>query len=434
MQWQFSEANDPDNKGRMTARLVYGVPETDNVQVTGVCDAGPSTGVKFSSVTFGADIGADLKYGTQVELGFSGGGFKHVMKGSIHRPSAEEGIAGVHLDIEHNDPLWQALQQKDSLDYLVPGYRANTLDMTRGRDKIKSFVEACRTYAEVILGDDNKTADAAPPAGGSGEKDAFEAAKELGTKEAWEAFLANYGSGFHADLARAYLKKLAAGGASAPSNAGNGDAAAGPAIDPQALGPVVSGISKAPDTKSLASSPYPAKRSCSERGSLRSGRYDTPAKVRFVHYSGDRRDMHWLDYAGQAHNFITLKPGQQVTAETFLTHPWMITDGAGNCLEIVLPRPGTSVVRFGNPPAPVKTTSSKKCRRGYLRIEGKCIKKRDAASYCGPGYRVQGGKCVQGYKAPPPQAQRPSWQIEAIKKGCAPGMGWNAQEGCHEND
>ena len=41
------------------------------------------------------------------------------------------------------------------------------------------------------------------------EKQAFEAAKELGTVEAWDAFLANYPTGFHADLARAYVKKLA---------------------------------------------------------------------------------------------------------------------------------------------------------------------------------------------------------------------------------
>ena len=41
------------------------------------------------------------------------------------------------------------------------------------------------------------------------EKDAFEATKELGTVEAWDAFLSNYPNGFHADLARAYVKKLA---------------------------------------------------------------------------------------------------------------------------------------------------------------------------------------------------------------------------------
>jgi hypothetical protein len=41
------------------------------------------------------------------------------------------------------------------------------------------------------------------------EKDAFDSAKELGTVEAWDAFLSNYPDGFYADLARAYVKKLA---------------------------------------------------------------------------------------------------------------------------------------------------------------------------------------------------------------------------------
>jgi hypothetical protein len=45
-------------------------------------------------------------------------------------------------------------------------------------------------------------------------KEAFEAAKELGTVEAWNAFLASYPSGFYADLARAYIVKL--GGTAAP--------------------------------------------------------------------------------------------------------------------------------------------------------------------------------------------------------------------------
>jgi hypothetical protein len=523
MEWSFTEFNDPDNKGRLTARLSYSVPETDNIQVSGVCDGTPSTGAKYSSVTFGADTGK-LQEGSQVDLHFTGGGFDHVMKGAVYGTQAEVGVAGVHLDIEHNDPLWQALQEKDQLDYLVPGYRASTLDLTRGKEKIKSFIEACRAYAKAILGDDYDGASKQQAAGGNdSEKEAFESAKELGTVEAWDAFLANYPSGFHADLARAYIKKL--GASSAASDTGvtglnvtyveypagafikngpktwveqkkaGGDAlrfdetfrseqevklfdkrrkvhislniaggsilyapdgsaltklydivstrgsdAPPPAAPPppanaQALGPVLSSISKAPDPKTLAEIPYPAQRSCSERANLRSERSDTPAKITFVHYSGPRRDVHWLDYSGQARNMITVKPGQQTTADTFLTHPWMITDASGNCIEIVLPRPVPSVVRFGTPSQPAKSSSSaKKCRRGFLRIEGKCIRKRDAASYCGPGYRLQGDKCVQGYQAPKPQAQRPSWQIEAIKKGCKPGLAWNPQEGCHEND
>lgn len=50
------------------------------------------------------------------------------------------------------------------------------------------------------------------------EKQAFNAAKELGTVEAWDAFLSNYNSGFYSDLARAYVNKLAA--APAPASAG----------------------------------------------------------------------------------------------------------------------------------------------------------------------------------------------------------------------
>lgn len=41
------------------------------------------------------------------------------------------------------------------------------------------------------------------------EKEAYDAAKELGTIEAWEAFLNSYSTGFRADLARAYLKRIA---------------------------------------------------------------------------------------------------------------------------------------------------------------------------------------------------------------------------------
>ena len=430
--WQFSEFNDPENKGALTARLAYGVPETDNIQVTGVCDGRPSTGVKFSSLTLAADVGPDPKAGEAVDLRFTGGGFDHVAKGTIERPQSEEGIVGVHLELEHDDPLWQALQEKGQLDYFVPGYRASTLELTEGKDKISAFITACRSYAEAILGEGDGGGDASADTQASSnstpEKDAFAAAKELGTADAWNAFLASYPTGFHADLARAYLKKLEQGAATPPPAA-----APPPQTDAQALGPTMTGIMKAPSWGSLAAYPYPAKRSCSERASLRSLHYATPTKVSFVHYSGSRRDIHWIDYQGNARNYITIKPGQEVIVDTFVSHPWMVTDADGNCNEIILPRPVPTAVSFGSEPQK-KPTSKKGCKAGYIVIEGKCIRKRDAASYCGPGYRLQGNKCVQGYQQPKPQKQLPSWQQQGIAHGCKPGLAWNAQEGCHEND
>ena len=51
---------------------------------------------------------------------------------------------------------------------------------------------------------------------GLSEKEAFDAAKDLGTVDAWNAFLSNYPAGFHADLARAYIKKLTQEAQAAP--------------------------------------------------------------------------------------------------------------------------------------------------------------------------------------------------------------------------
>ena len=48
-------------------------------------------------------------------------------------------------------------------------------------------------------------------------KEAFDTAREMGTVEAWNAFLESYPEGFHANLARAYLKRLG-GGSSKPAS------------------------------------------------------------------------------------------------------------------------------------------------------------------------------------------------------------------------
>ncbi len=234
MVWSFSEGNDASNRGRMTARLGYGVPETDNVQVDGVCEARRGTGVMSANLILGAEVGK-LEDGSSVNVRFTGGGFNHFVSGSVYGTKLEEGITGISLDVKVNDPLWKALMEQDSLDYLVPGYSASKLALKGGQDKIRQFIRACRSYADVLgpektseakpasektvkaNGEPKKTAryqtasgpeKKASPSGGASEKEAYDAAKELGTLEAWEAFLNNFPKGFRADLARAYVKRL----------------------------------------------------------------------------------------------------------------------------------------------------------------------------------------------------------------------------------
>lgn len=143
MEWQFFQTPEPDYK---STRLVYGVPETDNVQVSGACVHSSSIGTNFSIVTFGADIG-NLENGKDTDLRVSGGGFDHVLKGKIVRATGEEGLNGVEIDIGNDDPLWRAFAEKDSLDYLVPGYKAATLDFARGRTRSSNTSRPARRSA-----------------------------------------------------------------------------------------------------------------------------------------------------------------------------------------------------------------------------------------------------------------------------------------------
>jgi hypothetical protein len=158
-------------------------------------------------------------------------------------------------------------------------------------------------------------------AGADAEKEAFENAKDLGTIEAWEAFIANYPSGFHADLARAYIKKL-----------GSSEAATDAA--PSAPEPLNAASESTPDP------------SCKERTKLRSKNSDTKTKITFVNKSGGMRGILWLDFTGQPKDYANLQNGEEAVFDTFMTRPWMITDGPGNCLQIVMPHPGARVVEL----------------------------------------------------------------------------------------
>ena len=139
MKWQFSEANDPDNKGRMTARLIYGVPETDAIQVSGVCEARSGSGLQASSLMLGSDIGA-LDDGKEVDVHFSGGGFDRTLKGVVRQPTSEEGLSGVVLEVDNDDPLWRALTEGQALDYALPGLQPATLPADGGEDAIEQFI------------------------------------------------------------------------------------------------------------------------------------------------------------------------------------------------------------------------------------------------------------------------------------------------------
>jgi hypothetical protein len=252
----------------------------------------------------------------------------------------------------------------------------------------------------IAVGIANAQAEPAPNA----EKDAFEAAKELGTADAWNAFLANYATGFHADLARAYLKKL--------GETPQGAQAAAPAAAQSQFNdfPVVAG---------------------SWGGIVRAAP------------SQDARKVDSLDEGDE----VTLMARTDVVENGF---PWFkiayANDGKGYQWGGILcavgqERPDVyktcpakkAAKRDDEEPAARKQTV-KRCASGRVLIDGRCVEKAASASFCGPGYRPQGGKCVKGYQAPSANAPLSTEQKKAVNKGCPKGQVWNAAEGCHEDD
>ena len=244
----------------------------------------------------------------------------------------------------------------------------------------------------------------AGPASDAAEKEAFEAAKELGTVEAWDAFLSNYSSGFRADLARAYVKKL---GETAPSTA-----AAAPSAQYAAAFnefPTVAG---------------------SWGGIVRDGPGQQYRKLDSLDEGEDITLMARSDVFENGFPWfkIAYRDGQ-------IGFKWGgILCAKGAARPDVFQTCPAETQRRAPPRQTEKKREPEGCSGSKILIDGRCVRKADAATHCGPGYRLNGNTCVQGYQEPKPQKQRPSWQNEAIKHGCKPGMGWNKQEGCHEND
>src|SRR6476646_10944867 len=67
---------------------------------------------------------------------------------------------------------------------------------------------------------------------------------------------------------------------------------------------------------------------------------NTPVKVTFVNKSGEFRAVMW---EGKLVPYANLEPGQRYTVNTFATHPWVFTDGPGNCIEMSVAQPGVSM-------------------------------------------------------------------------------------------
>jgi hypothetical protein len=91
--------------------------------------------------------------------------------------------------------------------------------------------------------------------------------------------------------------------------------------------------------------------SCAKQQSLRSQKSSTATSMTFVNKTPAARIVMWIDFNGSPQQFSILGPGQSFNVNTFVTHPWLIVDGPGNCIDIFMPTKKARTVNLTRNPS-----------------------------------------------------------------------------------
>jgi hypothetical protein len=85
--------------------------------------------------------------------------------------------------------------------------------------------------------------------------------------------------------------------------------------------------------------------SCASKGQLKSLNALHPTAIRFVNSTKQIRVVYWLNYSGKRTVYKILAPGKTyAVSRTYLTHPWLIANSTGECLNVYMPVAGGSRV------------------------------------------------------------------------------------------
>jgi hypothetical protein len=102
------------------------------------------------------------------------------------------------------------------------------------------------------------------------------------------------------------------------------------------------------ETKAVGAPPAPvpatASSSCSRESSSRSGASRQPTTISIKNDRSAPVRLYWLDPDGNRKLYATIEPGQTRVQQTYLTHPWIVADLSGTCIELYMPTEGSTQV------------------------------------------------------------------------------------------
>jgi hypothetical protein len=76
---------------------------------------------------------------------------------------------------------------------------------------------------------------------------------------------------------------------------------------------------------------------CPEEGRLRSTDGRTSTYINFVNHTRQAIRTYWLNYEGHRQYYAEIQAGATYRQQTYLTHPWVVTDSSDNCLRVLMP-------------------------------------------------------------------------------------------------
>lgn len=231
----------------------------------------------------------DLTEDQDVVLSLSVGDVSEEVPAKVFGKDAEVGVSGLLAVLEPAAPIWQAMTSADILTYGVAGGEREKLHLAEAAAALRSFTAACS--AGTSPGPAGEAAVLNPMPGDP-------TAQETGSSIA------------------ASISEMAA---NAPR------AAASPKMDAV---------------------------SCDRFGTIKSERSQAPAEITFVNKADGYRGLVWIDTEGTPEDHMGLNQGETAVVPTFQTHAWMITDGPGNCIEMVVAEAGDATFEI-TAPAPV---------------------------------------------------------------------------------
>jgi hypothetical protein len=87
---------------------------------------------------------------------------------------------------------------------------------------------------------------------------------------------------------------------------------------------------------------------CGQESALRSTSFDTKTLITFRNETSRTIKVYWIDYDGDRISYGTLKPHESKSQQTFLTHPFVLTDLDDKCIGIFLPTQEPAVAILKN--------------------------------------------------------------------------------------